>query len=35
MTKINKIFTVILGDFNAKSRTWCASDKNMPEGIHI
>lgn len=32
MTKLNTLFTIILGEFNAKWKIWWASDKNMLEG---
>ena len=35
MTKFKTLFTVMLGDFNAKFKTWCASDNNMPEGTRL
>ena len=28
-------FTVLLGDYNARSRSWWASDTNTPEGMQL
>ena len=35
MIKFKTLFTVMMSDFNAKSKTWCTSDNNMPEGTRL
>ena len=35
LTRKNSLLTVIIGDFNAKFRTWCSTDKTTPEGAKL